>query len=233
MTAEVHALGRRPGGPVWRLGLVFLALSAAVAVPFLLWGGQIEAALDRQLLIEWLAENRASAWLVAILLLVSDILLPIPNTIVMAALGVIYGPLLGGLVATAGTVFSGLAGYGLCRRFGRPLASRLVGPEDLARAERLFHRSGGWMVAASRWLPVLPEAIACMAGLARMPLPTFVVALFCGSAPLGFVIAGLGYAGAERPLVTLILCALLPLPLWFSMRRAGRSIEPSGAAPDR
>ena len=35
---------------------------------------------------------RSFAWLVAIGLLVSDLVLPIPNTMVMAALGVIYGP---------------------------------------------------------------------------------------------------------------------------------------------
>jgi len=138
---------------------------------------------------------------------------------VMAALGVIYGPFLGGLVATLGNCLSGLLGYALCRRFGRPLATRLIGEPDFEAGAELFARSGGVIVAASRWLPVLPEVISCMAGLMRMPLANFTLALVCGAAPLGFVVAGLGYAGSEQPLLTLVLCAALPLPLWYFLHR--------------
>ncbi len=84
---------------------------------------------------------------------------------------------------------------GLCRGFGRPLALRLLGPRDLEQGERLFARTGGWLVVLSRWLPIFPEVIACMAGLARMPLWTFLIALLCGSAPLGFAFAAIGHAG--------------------------------------
>jgi membrane protein DedA with SNARE-associated domain len=82
----------------------------------------------------------------------------------------------------------------------------------------LFARHGGLIVAASRWLPVLPEVISCMAGLTRMPFRSFVLALLCGAAPLGFVVAALGYVGSDRPLLTLVLCAFLPLPLWYLLR---------------
>jgi membrane protein DedA with SNARE-associated domain len=100
----------------------------------------------------------------------------------------------------------------------------LLSAGDLAAAETLFARSGGWMVALSRWLPVLPEAIACMAGLARMPAGRFSLALLCGSAPLGFAVAALGHAGSDRPFLTLALCALLPLPIWLIARRATSTI---------
>lgn len=214
--------------PLWRLTAVFVGLAILIAVPFAVWGADVEAALRQDRLAGWFAEYRSFAWLVAIGLLVSDLLLPIPNTIVMAALGAIYGPLLGGVFATIGTCLAGLAGYGLCRRFGPRVAGRLLSPTDLAAGEQLFARHGGWIVAASRWLPVLPEAIACMAGLARMPLPKFVLALVCGSAPLGFVVAGLGYSGSERPLLTLLVCALLPLPLWYVFQAATAPAQRAG-----
>jgi uncharacterized membrane protein YdjX (TVP38/TMEM64 family) len=198
---------------------LFFALAVLFAVPFLILGERFDALLHQDRLLDWFGAFRSTAWLIAIALLVSDLLLPIPNTMVMAALGVIYGPVLGGLVATVGNCSSGLLGYLIGRRFGRPLARRLLGEADLAAAETLFARSGGWMVAASRWLPVLPEAIACMAGLAGMPAATFGLALLCGSAPLGFGVAGLGYAGSGHPLLTIALCALLPLPVWYLLRR--------------
>ncbi|MDQ3557606.1 MAG: VTT domain-containing protein [Pseudomonadota bacterium] len=206
--------------PLWRLTAVFVGVAIFVAVPFVVWGGEVEAAFRQDRLATLFAQYQSFAWLVAIGLLVSDLILPIPNTIVMAALGAIYGPFLGGAFATLGTCLAGLAGYALCRRFGPLVAGRLLSPTDLAAGEQLFARHGGWIVAASRWLPVLPEAISCMAGLARMPLPKFALALLCGAAPLGFIVAGLGYSGSDRPLLTLLVCALLPVPLWYVFQRA-------------
>jgi uncharacterized membrane protein YdjX (TVP38/TMEM64 family) len=223
MAMMAAAAGSRPP---WRLLGIFLALAIVVAVPFVLWGDQLERALHADQLESWFMSYRAFAWLVAVGLLVSDLLLPIPNTAVMAALGVLYGPLLGGLIATLGNCLSGLLGYGLCRRYGRGLAIRLAGEAELAASEALFARSGGWIVALSRWLPVLAEVVTCMAGLARMRFAAFGLALVSGGAPLGFTVAALGYLGSDRPLLTLVLCALLPVPLWLvarGLRRPDRS----------
>ena len=204
--------------PVLRLTWTFLALAILVALPFLFFGDRLGAALHQDRLVAWFQSYRGSAWAIGTALLVSDLVLPIPNTMVMAALGVIYGPLVGGLVSVLGNVLSGLLGYSLGRRFGRPLATRIIGDADLRAGEHLFARSGGLIVAASRWLPVLPEVISCMAGLTKMPLASFTLALLCGSVPLGFVVAGLGYAGSDKPFLTLFLCALLPLPLWYLLQ---------------
>jgi len=201
--------------PLRRLAAIFLGLAVLIALPFLLWGEEVEAALGQDEMLRWFSDYRGVAWLVAIVLLLSDLLLPIPNSVIMAVLGAIYGPLLGGLIATMGTSLSGLLGYALCRRFGPAIADRLLEDSDQIAAERLFARHGGVMVAASRWLPIVPEAVSCMAGLARMPLRSFVLALLCGSAPLGFTLAAIGYSGSERPIATLLACALLPLPLWY------------------
>jgi uncharacterized membrane protein YdjX (TVP38/TMEM64 family) len=204
--------------PILRLTWIFLVLAVLVALPFLFFGDRLEAVLHQDRLVAWFQSYRASAWLIGTALLISDLVLPVPNTMVMAALGVIYGPLIGGLVSVLGNVLSGLLGYSLCRRFGRPLAVRLIGDADLRAGEQLFARSGGIIVATSRWLPVLPEVISCMAGLARMSFASFVLALLCGSVPLGFVVASFGYVGSDRPFLTLVLCAALPLPLWYAFQ---------------
>jgi uncharacterized membrane protein YdjX (TVP38/TMEM64 family) len=211
--------------PFWRVGGLFLGIAVIIAVPFAIWGEQIETALGQDALLEWAIRYRSFAWLVAIALLVSDLILPIPNTVVMAGLGAIYGPLLGGIAATLGTCLSGLIGYAACRRFGPLVADRLLGDADRGAAERLFARHGAVIVAASRWLPVLSEAISCMAGLARMAPMKFSLALFCGAAPLGFTVAAIGHSGSDRPFLTLLACALVPLPLWFFVRALLPSAE--------
>ena len=43
----------------------------------------------------------------------ADLVLPIPQTAVIAALGIIYGTLLGGSLGSVGRITSGLLGYGL------------------------------------------------------------------------------------------------------------------------
>jgi uncharacterized membrane protein YdjX (TVP38/TMEM64 family) len=151
-------------------------------------------------------------------LLLADLVLPIPATAVMSALGFIYGPLLGGLVGSAGSILAGALGYGLCRAAGPRAARRLLGEHGLEQGRRLASGTGLWLVVLSRWLPVFPEVVACMAGLTRMPAPTFLAALACGSIPLSFAFAAVGHAGLDHPGLALALSAIAPPALWFAVR---------------
>lgn len=201
-----------------RLLALFIGLAVIVAAPFAIWGEHTDRLWSTTALVETASVSLAYAWLIIIALLVVDLLIPVPNTAVIAAGGILYGPLLGGAVATVGLVMAGLVGYGASRRFGRPVARWLIGEDGVEEGERLFANSGGWLVAASRWLPILPEVISCMAGLARMPFHRFVLAMLSGVIPLAFAFATAGYYGADRPLLTLVLAALLPLPVWYVIR---------------
>jgi len=200
-----------------RLFWIFLSLALLLLIPFLLWADRLE--FSQAGAVEWLGHYGNWAWAAGIALLVSDLLLPVPGTAVMAALGFIYGPLIGGAIAAAGSMLAGLIAYGLCRLAGRRAADWLVGREDLERGEQLFTEIGGWLVAVSRWLPLFPEVIACMAGLVRMRRRVFVAALACGSVPLGFTYASVGAAGAKHPTLALALSAGLPPLLWLLLKR--------------
>jgi uncharacterized membrane protein YdjX (TVP38/TMEM64 family) len=194
---------------------ITIGLAVVMTIPFLLWDDTFTRLFSGDEMVAWLRARGGFGWAAGILLLVSDLFLPIPGTAVMAALGFVYGPLVGGIVSVAGSFLSGMAAYGLCRAVGHRAALRLVGADDLAKGERLFARSGGWIVALSRCLPLLPEVIACLAGLARMPLRNFSVALACGAIPMGFVFAGIGSLGEERPGLAIGLSLALPPVLWL------------------
>ena len=203
---------------IGRAGIVFLALALALGGPFLIWGEDFASVTATGSPSAWLSSYGDYAWAAAITLLIADLALPVPTTAVMAALGIIYGPLLGGAIASFASVLSGIIGYGLGSQLGRPLVLRLFGPEILADVDPLFARGGGWAVALSRWLPIVSEVVACMAGLSRMPLNVFVAALLCGSVPLGFAFAAIGKAGEASPLWTLALSAVAPFALWMIVR---------------
>ena len=195
------------------IALVF-ALTGVLLIPFLLWGGTFDRALSFEGAVAWLRGYGPFGGVVVIALLVADVFLPIPATPLMSAAGYLYGSVMGGLLSASGSFLSGVLAYSLCRRFGRGAARRFAGELELERAERYFARRGAWWVALSRWLPLLPEAIACMAGLTRMPSRVFVLALLCGCVPMGFVYAAIGAAGGEHPRLALALSAIVPAILW-------------------
>ena len=166
------------------------------------------------------------AWAVGIALIWADLVLPIPQTAVIAALGIIYGTLLGGLLGTFGLITGGLLGYGLMLTSARRFAQRFAGPGSLRKMESLFDRGGAWAIVLTRSLPYsVPEAMAFLAGLARMPMGKFITALTIGSVLTAFAFAAIGAGWADQPILALAVSyvlpiLLLPIVLYLIRRRA-------------
>lgn len=210
--------------PVFRLLALVQVLVIFVALPFVLWGAWFESAFSVE---ETIARLRGTgwAWAAGIGLILSDIVLPVPSTAVMAALGVLYGPVLGGLISALGAILAGSLGYWLCRAFGGGLARRIAGANAIAEAQALFRRWGFGLIVISRWMPVLPETVAFMAGLIRVPFPRFLLALTAGSVPLGVVFATAGHLGREAPVLIIVLSALAPVALVLVVRLVRASTD--------
>lgn len=205
-----------------RLLAWFIGVASLVLVVWLIWGQGLEAAVTT----DYLTRHGHWAWAIGLGLLISDIILPIPGTVVMSGLGYIYGPVVGGLLAAVGSTFAGLVAYGCCRLVGQRVAVKLLGQADFERGQQLFHAGGGWVVAVSRALPILPEAIACTAGLVRMPFYKFLGALLCGSLPMGFIFAAIGASGKSQPAWAIGLSVALPAILWALSRLISRNVPP-------
>lgn len=198
--------------------LVALLLVGTIG-PWLIWGEAFERSFSLVGTLSWLRELGPWAAAAGVGLLVADIALPIPSTIVMSALGATYGFWVGGLLSILGSMLAGLTAYGLARWAGRPAAIWIAGEDSLVRTEELFARGGAWLVLTSRWLPILPEAVACLAGLARMPFRTFFWALMVGSVPLGLTFAWVGTLTEDREGLALALSAGLPIGAWLLSQR--------------
>ncbi|MEM7267894.1 MAG: VTT domain-containing protein [Pseudomonadota bacterium] len=207
-------------GLMSRFWLIPLLLALMVVGPFLIWGEAMANLL-------WIdpETGQASAgqgvfWAVAIGLLIADIFIPVPTTSILAALGIVYGPALGAVIGVAGTMSAAAAGYAFGRFLGRPVAARFLGA-SIEGGERIFKRHGGWIVALSRWAPVLPEVVSVVAGVSRMPVAAFLLAALCGVVPFCIVFALVGHLGAEQPIWTLVISAVAPFALWWLARRVG------------
>jgi uncharacterized membrane protein YdjX (TVP38/TMEM64 family) len=100
------------------------------------------------------------AWAAGIAVIWADLVLPVPQTVVITALGIIYGAFLGGLLGSIGLITSGLLGYVLMLTSVRRMVQRFVGAQSLNRMESLFERAGAWAIILTRSLPYsIPEAI--------------------------------------------------------------------------
>jgi len=199
------------------IGVLSLVLASCAAIP------TTQEANDSVLALR---KYGSWAWALGIGLIWADLVLPIPQTAVIAALGIIYGTLLGGLLGSLGLITGGLLGYGLMRTAARRFAQRFVGPRSFGKMEGFFDRGGTWAIVLSRSLPYsVPEAMVFLAGLAGMPMRKFTAALTLGSVPTAFAFAAIGDGWADQPIVALAVSyvlpiLLLPLALYLMRRRA-------------
>ena len=174
-----------------------------------------------------LREYGSWAWALGIALIWADLVLPIPQTAVIAALGITYGTLLGGLLGTLGLITSGLLGYLLMLTSARRFVQRFVGSRSLHKLESLFDHGGAWAIIITRSLPYsVPEAMVFLAGLAGMPMRKFITALTIGAVPTAFAFAAIGAGWADQPILALLVSYVLPIPMLpvalYLMRRQAR-----------
>jgi uncharacterized membrane protein YdjX (TVP38/TMEM64 family) len=187
--------------------------------------GRIPTAQEANDAVLMLRHYESWAWALGIALIWVDVVLPVPQTAVIAALGIIYGTLLGTLLGSLGLITGGLLGYVLMLTSARRYVQRFVGRQSLHKLERVFDQGGAWAIVLTRSLPYsLPEAMVFLAGLAGMPTGKFVAALAIGSVPTAFVFAAIGAGWAHQPIVALVMSYVLPiflLPIALYVMRLG------------
>ena len=108
-----------------RLLLIFIALATIVLVIFFLWGDPLLATFSQEGSVAWL--NKYGSWsgAAAIVLWRGVIVLRLPATLIMSALGYIYGTLGGGFISATGSFLAGSAGYWICYVMGEKAALKL------------------------------------------------------------------------------------------------------------
>jgi len=153
-------------GPLSRIVALLLLLLAFVIVPFVLWVEQLDATAPR------LLRDQPTRWAIAaigIALLSSDVLLPVPSSVVSVTLCLLLGPVLGGAAVFVGMVGAFALGLLIGRLLPAERLRRWVGADtwDALAAKRL-PASLLW-IAASRPVPVLAEVTALFAGSVRVP----------------------------------------------------------------
>jgi uncharacterized membrane protein YdjX (TVP38/TMEM64 family) len=137
------------------------------------------------------------------LVLMVDVVLPVPSSAIMTLDGALFGPWLGAAVSTVGCCGSAAIGYGLGRTLGSR-ATRWTGADDPV-VRGWLTRWGAFVVAATRPVPVLAEVTAAVAGVHAVPAPRFALGVVVGVVPTA---AGYAWAGAYGSSGVIVAAAL-------------------------
>jgi membrane protein DedA with SNARE-associated domain len=149
-----------------------------------------------QIVIPFLASLYGAAGYLGVLvaMAIESAMIPIPSELILPFAGFMVSdpakiePLTNGpwsfwivvVVATLGNTLGSLVAYAIGAWGGRPFLERygkylLIRPHEIEIAERFFARWGAQTAFFSRLLPIVRTFISFPAGVARMPVRTFVL----------------------------------------------------------
>ena len=204
--------------------------------------------------IAWLLDRFRSLGYpgIIVLMAIESSILPLPSELVMppagylAAKGEMSFPL---VIACGvlGSIMGALANYGLAHWLGRAFVRKLgrfvlVSQRSLDRSERFFAQHGEISTFLARMLPVVRHLISLPAGLARMPIPRFVLFTGLGSAVWCTILTTIGWLIGKQESILLntldeearryvsrafvvigpLLVLIVVVYLWRQRRRAAR-----------
>jgi uncharacterized membrane protein YdjX (TVP38/TMEM64 family) len=125
------------------------------------------------------------------------VVVPVPGTLFPPVGALAFGPWPALGLSVAGLALGSALVFLIARRWGRPLAVRMVGGDRLHRYESVIAARGGLLLWLVFLLPLLPDdAVCALAGLSAISFRRFMVIAVIGRIPA--VAAGVfGMAGLE------------------------------------
>ncbi|MFL6202880.1 MAG: TVP38/TMEM64 family protein [Thermoanaerobaculia bacterium] len=199
---------------------ILLGLMSAL---FLALFGIVEA-LDVPFLTDpgpWLSgSGRWGAAAIGVGLLIADVFLPVPASLIMVAHGALFGILGGTLLSLFGGLAASAVGFAVGRR-GGPALHRWVPEDERRRADALLRKWGDLAVVVTRPVPILAESVAILAGTSPLGWRRFLVASAAGLLPVSLLYALTGATAAHLDSAFLMfgLVMLVAALVWFGGRR--------------
>ncbi len=156
----------------------------------------------------WLASGGWLAASISVGLLVADVLLPVPSSLIMIANGAVFGVPLGALISLLGSTGAMTVGFAIGRR-GGALFERLVPLEERKRFEPLVRRWGALIIILTRPIPLLSETVAVLAGASPIGYARALLAASAGALPAAILYALTGAVAQDFKSSTLMFGTVL------------------------
>ncbi len=196
-------------------------------LPFLIFGGQVD---------QWLrgiAEdppNPFATFGLIVGLLATDILLPIPSSVISTLSGWQLGWLWGTLATWLGMNAGAVIGFALARRYGQKFARYFSRSDDLERMHSISQRYGPMVLVLTRALPVFAEASVLIAGIHRLSWRRFLPAIIFSNFGIAVAYAAFGDYAERNQWLPLALAVSISIPVLVAML-ARRFLPEADAEP--
>lgn len=196
--------------------VVPFAISAVFIVAIFLAFGQIEGYFSG--LLDQLSHRPALHYytIVSVLILASDILLPVPSSVVMFTNGFVLDVAWGSLVSLFGLQIGAVVGYQLGK-----VGSKWRGNTNDQNSQFLLTKYGPWAILLSRGIPILSESICMVCGYNQVPFKTYFILNIIGYVPICILYAICGSMGFHQDafLLTFGASILVAALMWVFARK--------------
>ena len=187
---------------------ILLITAASIIATFLLFGS-IESFFSDAII--WSYEKKWVFALVSYIILSTDVVLPVPSSLVMFTNGFTLGIFSGGLLSLFSSITSSILGYFL----GKILNSKLS-RQRVKTTKDFLYRYQGLAIVLSRGIPILSESVNIACGYLKIRFRHFLLLNFLGYLPVCFIYAYLGALGiSQSGLIYAFIAAILTSALLF------------------
>jgi len=190
--------------------LPMIVVLAVPIVPFLLFGQRVDAWLEH-----W--RQQPPAWplvaAVVIVLLATDVFLPIPSSLVSTLAGSQLGAIGGTAASWVGMSSGAILGFAIARRFGPALVAWMTRADDLRRAAALIERWGPLLLVLGRGVPVLAEATVLLFGMHGLTWRRFLPPVLLANLGLALAYSLFGELAHQYHSLPLALGVAIALPV--------------------
>lgn len=206
-------------GNVLRFLVLVIVVLFVSAIPFVVAGAWLEPWIEKSLGDSaggsTLLANPLAAGSLVVVILGSDIFLPVPSSAVCTWAGKALGPWGGTLACWIGLNIAAAVGYWLGRSFGSRAVERFADPQTAASLEKLSRGSATACLVACRGLPIVAEASVLLMGIRKLPLGQFWPPVMLANAGVAAALCVLGSVSARYSFFPSALAISIAFPLLF------------------
>ncbi len=174
--------------------------------------------------------SQLAAALTGVTLLVVDVVLPVPSSVVMIAHGALFGIVPGAALSMTGSLGAFAVAFALGRR-GASVVAKVVDADERRRADRLLGHWGLVAIILSRPVPMLAETVAFAAGASSLRWRSALPAAALASVPMTVVYAVAGAAAASFTHGAVAFGAVAIVALAAALVLRSNRIVPQGSRP--
>lgn len=194
--------------------LVPLAVTSFFIILLFLLFGNVEHFFEE--LLNRSQNNLSKYAVLSFIILVSDIVLPVPSSIVMYLNGTVLGFAGGFLLSFVSVILSSVAGYFI----GRGSSAVLKSKTDIS-ADKIMEKYGYPAILATRGIPIISESICIVCGFNRFNFATYLIMNVVGYIPICLVYAYFGSVALNKNLFLISFAGslIITFVLWLFGRR--------------